>query len=167
VTIVPDVSLGVCAATPSGDGASRYLDAAYGPTASARGSLHPEGMPRLGVFLAVDYRHMWYAASKYDGRPYADEVDVGLGAAWSFGDTVRHGPELKVAYFTSFLRRPDAYLGPRSDTFHAAVVDLGYSVTFAAPFTVVVGGGLIVGHEDAQTPLYSGHISLRHRWDPT
>lgn len=164
MTIVPDVAVGLHSASPLGGGAARYMDLAYGPSVTGRVTVHPEGLPEFGAFIAVDFRYMLYTQSKYYGRPTASEFDASIGSSWTFGTVVRHGPELSVGYFTSLVHQPDAYLGPRSETFHGLAINLGYSVAIASPLSVVLGAGTVVGHEDVSGPLYFGHVNLRFRF---
>lgn len=158
-----DISLGLHAASAADTGA-RYMAFAVGPAVAARVVVRPENQPRFGAFLGVSYRYMIYGKAEYYGRSWSNEVDVDLGASWTFGTTLQHGPEVTLGYFTSFVSQPDAYLGPRSMTFHGLVVDLGYSVTIVSSLSVFWGGGVVVGHKDARGPLSVGHVGLRFRF---
>lgn len=158
-----DISMGLHAASAADSGAP-YMVLALGPAVAARVVVRPESQPRFGAFVGAAYRYMTYNKAEYYGRPWANEIDVVLGVSWTFGATVQHGPEASLGYFTSFVSQPDAYLGPRSRTFHGLTMGLGYSVTITSPFSVVWGVGTVVGHKDARGPLSFGHVGLRFRF---
>jgi hypothetical protein len=165
MTLSSDISVGLHAASAADTGAP-YMALALGPAVAARVVVHPESQPRFGGYLGASYRYMTYNRAEYYGRPWANEADVVLGASWTFGTTVQHGPEAELGYFTSFVSQPDAYLGPRSRTFHGLVMSLGYSATLASPLSVVWGVGTVVGHKDARGPLSFGHLGFRLRFWP-